>query len=157
MDVENYTLSLPDLSATKTVARRMAESLQVGLTVYLHGDLGVGKTTLVRELLAVLGHNGVAKSPTYTLVETYAVAGFTINHFDLYRLTDPMELEFIGIRDYVTADAINFFEWAQKGQGYVPAADIVVDLIFVEDGRKITLTANSSVGKALLQALQKAS
>lgn len=155
MDTKNFTLSLPDLPATKAVAQAIAKSLRAGLTLYLHGDLGVGKSTLVRELLAGLGHTGAAKSPTYTLVETYTIAGLTINHFDLYRLTDPMELEFIGIRDYITPEAVNFFEWADKGRGYVPTADIVLDFIFVEDGREVAFTANTALGATFLQALQQ--
>lgn len=155
MEAKKVTLLLSDLPKTTAVATAIASSLHAGLTFYLHGDLGVGKSTLVRELLTALGHTGVARSPTYTLVETYTLTNFTINHFDLYRLTDPIELEFIGIRDYITPDSINFFEWAQKGHGYVPAADIEVAMMFVEDGREITFTANSNLGEKIIKILQQ--
>src|SRR5579862_107466 len=109
----NTIIPLPDLRSTDQLAKSLAVSLTPGLIIHLYGDLGTGKTTLVRAILQALGHTGIAKSPTYTLVETYNVSGFNLQHFDLYRLTDPVELEFIGIRDYVNGTAICIFEWPQ--------------------------------------------
>jgi tRNA threonylcarbamoyladenosine biosynthesis protein TsaE len=151
----SLTRGLPDLEATDAFASDLAKSLAPGITIYLHGDLGAGKTTLARSMLFALGHTGTAKSPTYTLVETYEINALTINHFDLYRLADPSELEYIGIRDYINAHSICIFEWADKGVGYVPPADIEITLQFTAIGRKAILTANTQLGQAMLQELKQ--
>jgi tRNA threonylcarbamoyladenosine biosynthesis protein TsaE len=146
---------LPDLQATDAFASDLAKSLLPGLIIFLHGDLGAGKTTLVRSMLFALGHTGSAKSPTYTLVEPYQINALTINHFDLYRLADPSELEYIGIRDYVNAHSICIFEWADKGIGYVPPADIEITLQFTANGRKAVLVAKTAIGQAILKELKQ--
>jgi tRNA threonylcarbamoyladenosine biosynthesis protein TsaE len=96
--------------------------------VFLTGDLGAGKTTLVRGVLRSLGYQGIVKSPTYTLVEEYHVSGVTIVHFDLYRVKDPEELEWIGIRDYLQQDSYCFIEWPEMGFGYLPKPDFHLKL-----------------------------
>lgn len=101
--------------------------------VYLIGDLGAGKTTFMRGMLASLGFNGVVKSPTYTIVETYPDLIIPIYHFDLYRLADPHELELIGIRDYLQDQSICCFEWPTKGIGYIPSPDFVIQLEIISD------------------------
>lgn len=122
----------------------VAQRFPSGGLITLHGDLGVGKTTLVRGLLRGLGHTGTVKSPTYTLVESYHLAGRDIFHFDLYRLAEPEELAYIGIRDYLRADALCLVEWPEKATGVLPAADLRIYLrhngdardIFFEEGKR---------------------
>ena len=155
MITNNYSaVILPDLEATKRFAARLAKNLPQQLVIYLHGNLGVGKTTLVRALLLSLGHTGAVKSPTYTLVETYQFDALKIQHFDLYRLSDPAELEYIGIRDYITNDTICIFEWPQKGAGYIPDADIEITLEFATMGRKALLQANTATGSKIIENIK---
>lgn len=147
------TLDLPDIPATEKLANELANSLVPGLAIYLHGNLGAGKTTLVRAMLQALGYTSAIKSPTYTLVESYTVNNLDIYHFDLYRLADPSELEFIGIRDYASSNGICLFEWPLKGGGNIPLADLEITLDFAEPGRKINLVANTIKGLEVLNKL----
>lgn len=144
---------MPTLTATEQFAGELANSLLPQLTIYLYGDLGAGKTTLVRSLLLALGHVGAAKSPTYTLVEPYQFNGLKIQHFDLYRLSDPSELEYIGIRDYVTPDAVCIFEWPEKGVGHIPPADLEIKLKFTAVGRKALLQSNTALGQQIMAGM----
>lgn len=110
--------------------------------IYLYGELGAGKTTLVRGFLHALGHTSRVKSPTYTIMETYQVADKTIHHLDLYRLTDPEELNFIGIRDFVKQD-IWLIEWPENGKGFLPAANLCCYLENKNSGRMITFKSEN--------------
>ncbi|WP_017940571.1 MULTISPECIES: tRNA (adenosine(37)-N6)-threonylcarbamoyltransferase complex ATPase subunit type 1 TsaE [unclassified Thioalkalivibrio] len=110
--------------------------------VFLEGDLGAGKTTWVRGLLHRLGHEGAVRSPTYTLVEPYALADREVLHFDLYRLGDPEELEYLGVREAFGGNALWLVEWPERGAGWLPAPDLVVRLAHRadgEDGRELRL------------------
>jgi tRNA threonylcarbamoyladenosine biosynthesis protein TsaE len=144
---------LPDEDATVGFGARLAAALAGGAVVYLHGDLGAGKTTLARGLLRALGHTGSVKSPTYTLVEPYAIAGRTVFHFDLYRLADPEELEFLGVRDYLQPGAILLIEWPERGEGHLPAPDLEIRLETAGAGRRASWRACNSRGAAIVASL----
>lgn len=132
--------------------QRLAEFFKEGAVVYLDGDLGMGKTTLVRGMLRGLGYEGPVKSPTYTIVEPYDVSGLDVYHFDLYRVTDPEELEYIGIRDYFSANTLSFIEWADMGRGVLPEADVIIHIGLVKSGREVVVESVSSKGDSLLSS-----
>lgn len=144
-----------DESSMLDFAARAGQCLMPGLTIYLHGTLGMGKTTFTRGLLHGLGHQGKVKSPTYTLVEAYDFVTPVLYHFDLYRLADPEELEYLGIRDYLDGRAVCIIEWPEKGVGILPAADLDLTLSPWQQGRCLNIQANSSVGAHWLAQLEQ--
>jgi len=118
----------------------LAARLADGGVVYLSGDLGVGKTTLVRGLLRAMGHEGRVKSPSYGLVESYELEGLTVHHLDLYRLADPEEIEYLGIADLLDERSLLLVEWAEKGTGFLPPASLGIDIEDLPDeSRRLTL------------------
>ena len=130
-----------------------SESHSKGVTLYLNGPLGAGKTTLSRGIIQSLGHKGKVKSPTYTLVEEYRLQDKNIYHFDLYRLNDPEELEFMGIRDYFTENSICLIEWAEKGQGLLAEPDLLVNIDYTNNARNVQLIAKSKLGNNIIKHL----
>lgn len=126
-----------------------------GSIIYLHGELGAGKTTLVRGFLQGLGHVGAVKSPTYTLLEPYEIEGVSYCHIDLYRLANAGELEYLGLRDLLQEGATMLVEWPEKGQGELPAPDIVVNIKYMQLGRILEFVAETELGKRILQALSE--
>jgi tRNA threonylcarbamoyladenosine biosynthesis protein TsaE len=131
----------------------MARCCPHGAVLYLYGDLGAGKTTLVRGFLHELGHRGAVKSPTYTLVEPYQLKQRVIHHFDLYRLGDPEELEYLGIRDYFDGRAIALIEWPQQGAGVLPQPLITLNLSYHEGGRIIHLEGEGAIAETFLECV----
>lgn len=149
----SQTLTLADESQTLQLGQRLASVLVRGGVLYLQGDLGAGKTTLSRGIIQSLGHSGAVKSPTYTLVEPYELSGLRVFHFDLYRLADPEELEFIGIRDYFDPGTVCIIEWPDRGGDLIPPPDLVLTLEKVGKGRSATLQASTENGQTMLGEL----
>jgi len=148
-------LRLPDEAATLALGARLAGVLQPGLYIELLGDLGAGKTTLVRGLLRALGYQGRVKSPTFTLLEHYSVLRFNLYHFDLYRFEDPEEWLDAGFREHFNADSVCLVEWPQKAEGCLPMADVTLRLDIVDQGagRQATLLPHTLSGKQCLAML----
>lgn len=200
----SITFSLPDESAMTALGAQLAKAAQPGMIVYLDGDLGAGKTTLVRGFLRAGGYQGAVKSPTFTVVETYSLdynkfydynklqvevklkdrfnslssskpekSGVNLEidklqdqhiqeqriqkqkiyHFDLYRLEDPEELEYLGIRDYLDGEAIALIEWPEKGEGVLPEADLLIKITHYKQGRGVELLPESDAGAAIVSKL----
>lgn len=146
-------IALPNEEASTAFALRLAHAIRPGLVIHLHGDLGAGKTTLVRALLLALGYKGRIKSPTYTLLESYEVGGLHLRHFDLYRFRDANEWEAAGFRDEFDAHNICLVEWPEQAAGLLPDADISLTLEILETGRNLYLRAATEAGRQCLNAL----
>lgn len=131
---------------------RLAGLLPQTAVVFLEGELGAGKTTLVRGILRGLGWRGNVKSPTYTIVEPYEFDGVSLYHFDLYRLADPEELEYLGLREML-GHGMLFFEWPERGEGFLPQPDCVIRIAHQQQGRAVTIEA---ADPALQQRLEAA-
>jgi tRNA threonylcarbamoyladenosine biosynthesis protein TsaE len=142
-----------DEAAMEALGAHLAPALADGTVVFLRGELGAGKTTLVRGILRGLGHGGAVKSPTYTLVEPYRLGGRTIYHFDLYRLNDPEELEFLGLRDYLSGSGICLIEWPERGAGVLMDADLEIAIERSPDGRVVLMCARTPTGTAVLHEM----
>ncbi|HLU77756.1 MAG TPA: tRNA (adenosine(37)-N6)-threonylcarbamoyltransferase complex ATPase subunit type 1 TsaE [Burkholderiales bacterium] len=153
--VAPLALHLSDEAATDALGARLARALTPGLSIHLVGDLGAGKTALVRACLRALGHTGKVKSPTYTLVEPYAVSKLPLYHFDFYRLREPTEWLDAGFRDYFNADSVCLVEWPEKA-AELPPPDLRISLRHAPSGRDATLTAYSPQGERLLQSISSA-
>jgi len=155
------SIFLADEQATIAFAQTLARFCPPGMNIYLYGDLGAGKTTLVRGLIQYFLPETKVKSPTYTLVENYDLAESEQNpnklnhiyHFDLYRLADPEELEYLGGRDYFSKDAVCLIEWPQRGEGWLAEPDLVIMLNYQEDGRVLELKGNTEKGQSLASKL----
>jgi len=151
-------LHWPDENATQAFAQHLAgQALLRNAFVSLQGNLGAGKTTLVRHLLRALGVQGRVKSPTYAVVEPYSLPGLDIWHFDFYRFSDPREWEDAGFRDIFASPGLKLAEWPDQAFGVLPLPDLEIRLdVNPDQSRKALLTAPSATGLALLQALQDA-
>lgn len=145
---------LNEESATEKLAGQFAIQCNQRTVIFLNGDLGAGKTTFSRGFLQGLGYHGRVKSPTYTLVEPYEIGEWRIFHFDLYRLSDPEELEYIGIRDYFEQDCLCLIEWPEKGVGLLAEADLEINIEFSGSGRRLIVEAKSDYGRDILEAIK---
>ena len=153
---QQIELYLKNESETLKLGKKIAQICPAEqFTIHLEGELGAGKTTLARGFLHQLGHQGNVKSPTYTLVERYDLADRTVFHFDLYRLTDPEELDYLGLDDYLSSNSLCLIEWAQQGGGFLPTPDLLISLNYQNNGRHVIISAHSKAGKELCNNLNK--
>lgn len=144
---------LADEAATTALAARLAQVLDEGLVIYLHGDLGAGKTSFARALLGTLGVGERIKSPTYSLVESYRAQGRPAWHLDLYRIADPGELEWLGLDALSDPSALVLVEWPERGAGALPPADLVVHLAYAGSGRTAAMEPRTERGARAVSRL----
>lgn len=149
-----YETELKDAAATEAFGARLAAGLSGVHAIYLRGPLGAGKTTLVRGLLRALGYGDAVKSPTFTLVEPYELDGGWLYHFDLYRLNEPAELEFLGWREYFQGHSLCVVEWPERGEAVLPLPDLDVMILPNNGERRVRLVAHTPQGEALLRGLK---
>ena len=139
----------------RALGARLIAACDRGGVITLAGELGSGKTTLVRGALQAAGVRGGIRSPTYTLVEYYPLERFAVAHFDLYRLADPEELEYLGYRDYLNADTLCFIEWPERAAGYLQDVDLEIRLDYDPAGRIARFSAHSDWGRGLVDELTR--
>jgi len=156
--ISHFRCHLPDPADTRALGARLAAGLAGGMVVTLSGDLGTGKTTLVRGLLQALGWTGPVKSPTYTLVEHYPFSSLYFYHFDFYRFTDPEEWETAGLAECFRDDAVCVIEWPERVGDLLPLADLAITLAHPpqptpNDGREAALEARTARGERCLSAM----
>jgi tRNA threonylcarbamoyladenosine biosynthesis protein TsaE len=141
-------------AAQVAFGRRLAEQLLPPCVIYLEGDLGAGKTTLVRGILWGSGHRGAVRSPTYTLLEPYEIGRVNLYHLDLYRLGDPEEIEFLGLRDLLDEQAMLFVEWPERGEDMLPPPDLRARIAYAGEGRILDLVPRGPRGAELVARLR---
>jgi len=145
--------NLNTFEQTEEFAASVAAVVKAPCWIALQGDLGAGKTTFARGFLHAFGYQGNVKSPTYTILEPYQLDDLVINHFDLYRLSDPEELELIGAHEMFAEHTINLIEWPEQGAGWLPDMDLWLKIDYIDKARRFVLTANTKRGEAMLAKL----
>lgn len=154
MTVNTGTIYLADEAATLAFGQQLATLFGCQGLITLQGNLGGGKTTLCRGIIQALGHKGKVKSPTYTLVEPYELDQHQhVMHYDLYRLSDPDELEFLGVRDFLDASTLTLIEWPERAGSLLPPADLALELEVQESGRLLHWTAHTARGRSIATQL----
>ncbi len=149
------SINLENEDATVELGRKIGLAAKTACVIYLGGQLGAGKTTFCRGVLNAFGYSGAVKSPTYTLVEPYEIGLNRIYHFDLYRLGEPEELEFMGIRDYFQQSAICLIEWPTRGKGFLPDPDLTLDIAVEGQGRRAQIISGTRRGEQVLSLVQE--
>jgi tRNA threonylcarbamoyladenosine biosynthesis protein TsaE len=147
------TIPLPTVEETEDLAARLAKGLVAPLVITFSGEIGAGKTTFIRAMLRALGIQSAIKSPTFSLVESYRIDPLQIHHFDLYRIHDETELEYVGFRDYFTPHAICCIEWPEQAKNYITHVDVKITLEWEGAGRHMKINACSPAGAAMLSCL----
>jgi tRNA threonylcarbamoyladenosine biosynthesis protein TsaE len=143
MPMQTRELALPGVEATEALGAALAEALREGGLVTLSGELGAGKTTLVRALLRRLGHEGAVRSPTYAIVEPYRIGELDVFHLDLYRIAAAEELEYLGLRDWLLPHNLVLVEWPERGAGALPPPDLHVELAHAGESRRARLSGGA--------------
>ena len=143
-------MSFPCEKNIEVFANKFSSKLQVPLVIWLEGDLGAGKTTFARGLIHALGHKGRVKSPTYGLLEQYQVGPVQVIHMDLYRISDPGELEFLAVEDLLDEQTILLIEWPDRGEGWLPEPDFRVEFLYAAQGRDLHWIACTSRARPLI-------
>lgn len=147
------TIQAENIDETQKLANQLAAILPKSFFISLNGQLGAGKTTFCRCLLRALGYQEKVKSPTFTMIETYDLMELIVYHFDLYRIQEIEELELIGIRDYFATEAIILIEWAERGAGILPDADISCNIQIRGTGRIFQLISQTPKGASIIKQL----
>lgn len=151
-------LILPEERDTIAMGMALGSNLPAGFIAFFKGELGAGKTTFIRAMLQGLGFSGKVKSPTFTIVEEYELEKGPLFHFDFYRLSDPEELEYIGIFEYFRENAIVLIEWPEKGKGFLPNPDLILDFSvpdMPDKGRILAMESHSEKGDRILASINK--
>jgi len=148
-----WEFAVPDEASVAQLASRFASVLEPPIVIYLRGDLGAGKTTFARAYIRALGFSGYVKSPSYGLLETYEVAGQRVLHLDLYRIEDPEELEFLALRDLFTEKTVLLAEWPERGESALPAPDLLLYFIEMDESRFIRCAAMSPRGERVARSI----
>ena len=157
-------INLPTEQDSERWVSLWANSIKAPLVMAFNGEMGAGKTTIIRKMLRCLGIKSAIKSPTFSLVESYDVDNsenqldvtYSVHHFDLYRIHDECELELIGFRDYFTADTVCCVEWLERAPTYLNLADLILHIKFKDLGREIHLVAKTEAGKRVLEKMHDA-
>jgi len=157
MNPAGWRFPLPDEGRVSELAKLFCAELRAPFVIYLRGDLGAGKTTFARSLIHALGYPGRVKSPTYGLLESYDTGNLHVLHLDPYRIGDPAELDYLALRDLYDKDSVLLIEWPERGEGFLPAPDLIMSFGEVQERRFVHFFSNTPLGENLSRTVQQAS